>query len=376
MLPRYQSKGLSSLSMYSWATILGTMSLPRIKHHLWNHWDIRKIYAHSLNTSRNGMRVSCATLPHMACWAQLPGAAVLHDKLWSEAPGTRPLHCTIWANETRWSTKEKGKRERKNIFLLLKLKIGEERQDGGVEGLELTSSHENTKLTTNCWTTINKKDLHLPKKVFYIHRQRRSHGTVGGALLWYNQIPYPPGGQPTNCKIIILQRFSHRSERSETHVRLPSLGGGGVWHQEEEPPEHLALKVSGAWVGAPQDWGKQTEIPLLEGVHKLSCALGPRAKQWLHKSLGQTYLGVLGGSPCEAGVGCGSLRGHGHWWQRPQGILITVSSPRGHHFGTKTWPYPTACRLQCWDTSGQTTNMVGTQLHPSSNRLPKVVLSQ
>ena len=32
------------------------------------------------------------------------------------------------------------------------------RQDGRVEGLELTSSHENTKITTNCWTTTNKKD--------------------------------------------------------------------------------------------------------------------------------------------------------------------------------------------------------------------------
>ena len=55
--------------------------------------------------------------------------------------------------------------------------------------------------------------------------------------------------------------------------------------------------------------------------------------------------------------------------------LITVSSPEGHHFGTKTWPHPTACSLQCWDTSGQTTNRVGTQPHPSTNKLPKVVLN-
>ena len=32
------------------------------------------------------------------------------------------------------------------------------RQDGRVEGLELTCSHENTKITTNCWTAIDKKD--------------------------------------------------------------------------------------------------------------------------------------------------------------------------------------------------------------------------
>ena len=51
-----------------------------------------------------------------------------------------------------------------------------------------------------------------------------------------------------------------------------------------------------------------------------------------------------------------------------------MSSPGGHQFGTETWPHPTACRLQCWDTSGQTTNWVGTQPHPSADRLPKVVL--
>ena len=67
---------------------------------------------------------------------------------------------------------------------------------------------------------------------------------VGGVHSQYNQIPYPPGGWPKNWKIIISQRFSHRSESSELHVRLPSLG---VWNQEEESPDHLALKASKAW---------------------------------------------------------------------------------------------------------------------------------
>ena len=119
------------------------------------------------------------------------------------------------------------------------------RQDGWAEGLEFTSSHENTKITTNCWTTIDKKDRNLPKKIFYIQRQRRSHNEmVGGAHSWYNQIPNLPGRRPQHWKIIISQRFSHRNERSELHIRLPCLG---VRHQEEKPPEHLALKASGAW---------------------------------------------------------------------------------------------------------------------------------
>ena len=46
---------------------------------------------------------------------------------------------------------------------------------------------------------------------------------------------------PQTEKIIILQRFYHRSESSKPHIRVTSLG---VWHGEE-PPEHLALKASG-----------------------------------------------------------------------------------------------------------------------------------
>ena len=33
--------------------------------------------------------------------------------------------------------------------------------------------------------------------------------------------------------------------------------------------------------------------------------------------------------------------------------------------------HPNACRLWCWDTSGQTTSMVGTQPLPSADWLPK-----
>ena len=51
-----------------------------------------------------------------------------------------------------------------------------------------------------------------------------------------------PGEGCMNWKIIISQKFSHRIEISGPHIRLPSLG---VWQEEKEPPENLALKVSG-----------------------------------------------------------------------------------------------------------------------------------
>ena len=92
----------------------------------------------------------------------------------------------------------------------------------------------------------------------------------------------------------------------------------------------------------------ETEMPLLDGAHKISCALewgravtpcepAPHAPADVKGSLG------------EAWVDCGSLREQRHWWQRPQGIHIRVNSRVGHHFGTETWPRPTACSL-CAET--------------------------
>ena len=37
-------------------------------------------------------------------------------------------------------------------------------QDGGVEGRALTPSCERTRITTTCWTTIDRKTLELTKK--------------------------------------------------------------------------------------------------------------------------------------------------------------------------------------------------------------------
>ena len=46
----------------------------------------------------------------------------------------------------------------------LKNKNGGLIQDGGVERRALTPSCENTRITTNCWTIINRKTLELTKK--------------------------------------------------------------------------------------------------------------------------------------------------------------------------------------------------------------------
>ena len=167
----------------------------------------------------------------------------------------------------------------------------------------------------------------------------------GGVFFQYNKIPWLLDGQPTNWKIILSQSFFHRRESSEPHIRLPSLG---VWHWEKEPPEHLGLKSSRAWM--------QIDTPLLESTDNVSSALGSRAKQYFQGSLGQTYLWVLEGLMRRQGLAVAHCMGQGHWWWGLQGIFICRSSPGGWHFGTEIWPQQPGDLLQCWDTSGQTTN--------------------
>ena len=76
----------------------------------------------------------------------------------------------------------------------------------------------------------------------------------------------------------------------------------------EEPPEHLALKASGACVQELHRTGGNRE-PFLEGAHRLSCALGARAEQRLHGNLGQTLTAVLGRHPRKAGVNVACCEG-------------------------------------------------------------------
>ena len=110
---------------------------------------------------------------------------------------------------------------------------------------------------------------------------------VGGALLWYNQIPYLLAGWLTNWKI------HHRDSPIEVIVLTPMPDsepeGSGIGRSSQSiwlwRPAGLEYRSSSGQ--------GETEIPLLQGAHKFSCALGHRKKQGLHSSLGQTYLQVL-----------------------------------------------------------------------------------
>ena len=84
---------------------------------------------------------------------------------------------------------------------------------------------------------------------------KKSHNNlVRGVLSWSNQFPYPPDGPPTNQKMIIPQKLSHRSGSSEPRVRLPSLGD----QQRVEYPENLALKARRVWLkDFHRTWGNR-----------------------------------------------------------------------------------------------------------------------
>ena len=80
--------------------------------------------------------------------------------------------------------------------------------------------------------------------------------------------PYPLGGQPTDWKVTILQRLTHGSESSETHVMFPFLG---IWHWEEEPSEHLALRASGAFAQELYRTGENEESTLEKCTQAFVC---------------------------------------------------------------------------------------------------------
>ena len=103
----------------------------------------------------------------------------------SEGQGSLLCCCPIGHN---WATKQ----------LVLWL------QDGGVEGRVLIFSCKNSKTTTSCWTTIDRRMLDPTKKIPHIQGQRRSpNKTVGGAKLCLELNLFPPetlGGHKQNLE--------------------------------------------------------------------------------------------------------------------------------------------------------------------------------
>ena len=78
----------------------------------------------------------------------------------------RERNTSIPIKKNHQTTREETKREeqRRTTKTTRKEVTRVQRQNGGVEGHELPSSYKNTKITTKCWTTIDKKMLEPTKK--------------------------------------------------------------------------------------------------------------------------------------------------------------------------------------------------------------------
>lgn len=144
-----------------------------------------------------------------------------------------------------------------------------------------------------------------------------------------------------------------------------------IWHREQSP-EPLTLKASGAqWQELHRTWGNRdstlksyTQNFMHTNTQGKSSnficwgfdgLLGRRGEWWLILGTKILVVKILGG-----GSSAWTLTGGRH-------LAWVISS--------KTWPHPTDSRLQSWGISGQTTNWVGMQPHPSPDSLLKEFLS-
>ena len=152
------------------------------------------------------------------------------------------------------------------------------RKDGRIEWCEFTFSHKNTKITTNCWIGIHKKSRIYQKKYSTCKDKESISWDARRSTITNNQTQYWLGGPLTNWKINPLQKFSNRSESFESHIRL---WGSGI---ERGRPQRICLWRSAGLECRVSAGLEEIQTLLWDSSHKFSYALGPRAKQWLHRS--------------------------------------------------------------------------------------------
>lgn len=143
----------------------------------------------------------------------------------------------------------------------------------------------------------------------------------------------------------------------------------------EEPPEHLAFNASKTWL-YELHWTEGRETLLFEGIHKVLFPWAPEQNQWLHESLGQTYMLILENLLGRDLVGmtvvhCGDkdtdIRGIGKyslaWVLLEAKLLVSRTGPPNSLY---------AAMVECLKPK---TDMTGTQPSWSADRLPKVFIS-
>ena len=153
------------------------------------------------------------------------------------------------------------------------------------------SHSENTWITTDCWTVIDRETLELTKKdTPHPKTKEKPHWDSRRGTITIKSNPITAGWWLTNWRTLIPQKSTHWREGSEPHVRLPNLE---VRQWEEEFLEDQTLKGSGIWLQDFDRTGGNRDSTL--GGHTQSSVLirTQGKEQWPHRRLNQTYLLVL-----------------------------------------------------------------------------------
>ena len=259
-------------------------------------------------------------------------------------------------------------------ILFCKKKTEKKGPDGRVDGCALTPSCESTGITTpSCETTgittiIERKTLELTKK-HTLHPKTKEKtqwdGRRGTITIKSNPIT---AGWVTHKLENTYSTEVHPLEWRIWAQHQASQTGGQQW--EEEFLKKQTLKASGIWL---QDFDRTgvNKDSTLGGHTQSSVRIGTQGKkQRPHRRLNQTYLLVLEGLLQRQGAAVA------HWE-----VKNTGNRSSGKY--SLAWALPESAisptkergRLQCWVTSGQTTNREATQPHMSADKWIKVLLS-
>ena len=145
------------------------------------------------------------------------------------------------------------------------------------------------------------------KKISYSRKQRGDHikRWVGGVITQNKQSHISQVGSSTDWKLPGSQRLNYGSESSEPHIKLSRVG---IWHREEAPLEHLALKASGACAQELHGTGGKGD-PILKRCTRTFTCTGSQGKAESPKASGSNLTTVLGGHPEKTGVNVACCEG-------------------------------------------------------------------
>ena len=164
-------------------------------------------------------------------------------------------------------------------------------QDSRVEGHELTSSYENTKITTNWWTTIDRKMLEPTNKDILCPKTKKKPQQDGRrSTTAIKANPIPAGWVTHKLENNYIAEVLPQEWKFWPQVMLPSLA---VWQWDEEPPENLALKASGILLQEFHSTRGNRNSTLGGHTQGLVHTTAQDKKQWPHNILGQSNLLIL-----------------------------------------------------------------------------------